>query len=320
MLEIRWHGRGGQGAITVSRVLAMAALKQDFFVQSFPEYGPERGGAPMKAFNRIDSREITLHCGVYEPEIVVVLDRTLLSVENVCDGLKATGTLIVNTSESPKVVRQSLGFSGEIGTVDADFIARQTNKFPNVAMLGALMHAIPTIELERVIESLREFLSEKLSESAIQINIEALRRGYEQVQFISRSTRKPKTALLSSLATKARLKNYSELLIGAVITPENREENQTGGWRQEKPVFDEALCVNCSLCWINCPEPAILTEHQKMLGYDYRYCKGCAICYASCPVGAISMVPEATEVPPYGKLQKASSDFAATKGERSDES
>ncbi len=312
MLEIRWHGRGGQGAITVSRVLAMAALKKDFFVQSFPEYGPERGGAPMKAFNRIASKEITLHCGVYEPDIVVVLDQTLLSAENVSDGLKATGVLIVNTAQAPKAIRQTVEFSGEISTVDADFIARQTNKFPNVAMLGALMREIPTIELDRVAEALRELLIEKLPEPAIQINIDALRRGFEQTQFIPRSSRKPKTAAAAQFSSKSKLKNYHELLIGAVITHENREENQTGGWRQEKPVFDEALCVNCSLCWINCPEPAILTENQKMLGYDYRYCKGCAICYASCPVGAISMVPEATEVPLHGKLQKINSDAPVT--------
>jgi pyruvate ferredoxin oxidoreductase gamma subunit len=302
MLEIRWHGRGGQGAITVSRVLAMAALKKDFFVQSFPEYGPERGGAPVKAFNRIDSREITLHCGVYEPDIVAVLDHTLLLAEDITEGLKREGSLIVNTLQSPQEVREFLEFSGKILTIDAAFIARQTNKFPNVALLGALLREIPSLTLKFVEEALREFLAEKLTEPAMQLNLEALRRGYEQAQIDRRSHWQSD---ISGVRSNSRLKSYHELLLGGIIARENREANQTSGWRQQKPVFDEALCVNCSLCWVNCPEPAVLTENQEMLGYDYRYCKGCGICYASCPVGAISMVPEATDVPPLGRLSKS---------------
>ncbi len=145
MLEIRWHGRGGQGAITVSRVLSIAALKQDLFVQSFPEYGPERGGAPMKAYNRIDAKEIKLHCGIYEPDLVAVLDRTLLTAEDVTEGLKKEGALVVNTSVSPEEIRLETHFPGKIMAVDADFIANQTNKFPNVALLGSLMRVISTI-------------------------------------------------------------------------------------------------------------------------------------------------------------------------------
>ena len=308
MLEIRWHGRGGQGAITVSRVLAMAALKKDLFVQSFPEYGPERGGAPMKAYNRIDAREITLHCGIYEPDLVAVLDRTLLTAEDVTEGLKPNGALVVNTPEDPKEVRSLLGFASKILTVDADFIARQTNKFPNVALLGALMRTIAFIPMELVEEALQELLAEKLAKPAIKLNLDALRRGYEQAQ-ISLRGRTKKTVLAAS---NSHLKSYRNLLPGGVITRENREDNLTGGWRQQKPVFDEALCVNCLLCWVNCPEPAIFTENQRMMGYDYRYCKGCGICFASCPVGAISMVPEAEPVPTHGRLPKSPGAAAVT--------
>lgn len=297
MLEIRWHGRGGQGAITVSRVLAMAALKKGLFVQSFPEYGPERGGAPMRAYNRLDTRQIKLHCGVYAPDIVAVLDQTLLAAEDVTEGLKEDGTLVVNTPQSPQEIRALTNFGGKIFTVDADAIAKQTNKFPNVPLLGALMRALDSIPLQEVEQALREFLSEKLSESKAQLNVEALQRGYEE------AVESPK----GSLARRARrvppaLRSYRELPIGGAITRENREESHTGGWRQQKPVFDETLCIHCLLCWVNCPEPAILTENQKMLGYDYRYCKGCGGCFASCPVGAISMVPEAEAVPPQGRV------------------
>lgn len=301
MLEIRWHGRGGQGAITVSRVLAMAALEKGLFVQSFPEYGPERGGAPMKAYNRISDAEIKLHCGVYEPDLVAVLDQTLLEAEDVTEGLSADGGLLVNTPRSPQEIRQATGFSGKILTLDADSIARETNRFPNVPLLGALLGAIKAVSLDEVADALRELLAGKLSEEKVQLNIEALRLGYEQAQVSHRSDGRSR----SGIASKRRitnLKSYQELPIGGVITAEVREAHQTGGWRQQKPVFDEARCVNCLLCWINCPEPAILVAAQKMVGYDYRYCKGCGVCYASCPSGAISMVPEAQAVPPQGRV------------------
>jgi pyruvate ferredoxin oxidoreductase gamma subunit len=103
MIEIRWHGRGGQGAKTVSQLLAGAALRHGHYVQAFPEYGPERSGAPVKAFNRLDTKEIRLHCSIYEPDIVVVLDPTLLSAKEarVTEGLKRHGILLVNTAQTP---------------------------------------------------------------------------------------------------------------------------------------------------------------------------------------------------------------------------
>jgi pyruvate ferredoxin oxidoreductase gamma subunit len=293
----------------------MAALKKDLYVQSFPEYGPERGGAPMKAYNRIDAKEIKLHCGVYEPDLVAVLDRTLLTAEDVTEGLKKEGALVTNTTVSPEDIRSETCFPGKIMTVDADFIARQTNQYPNVALLGSLMRVIPSIPMEDVEEALRELLAEKLDTQKMQLNIQALRRGYEQTQVSLQGRVKPRA---SGNAKSARLKQFQELPIGGVIIAENREENQTGGWRQEKPVFDEALCINCLLCWINCPEPAIVTENQVMRGYDYQYCKGCGICFASCPAGAISMIPEAEPVPPLGRLTKLSEkEPAASSGERS---
>lgn len=305
MLEIRWHGRGGQGAITVSRVLAMAALEKGLFVQSFPEYGPERGGAPMKAYNRISASQIKLHCGIYEPDLVAVLDQTLLEAEDVTEGLREDGGLVVNTPRSPQEIRQITGFPGRVLTLDADLIARETNKFPNVPLLGALMGAIEIISLDDVEDALRELLAGKLSEEKVRLNIEALSRGYGQAQ----TSHKPDGGSRRELTSKrmilsSSLKRYQDLPLGGIITSEVRQAHQTGGWRQQKPVFDEALCVNCLLCWVNCPEPAILTESQQMAGYDYRYCKGCGVCYASCPAGAISMVPEAQAVPLQGRIER----------------
>jgi len=300
MLEIRWHGRGGQGAITVSRALAMAALKNDLYVQSFPEYGPERGGAPVKAYNRISDAEIKLHCGIEQPDLVAVIDETLIEAEDVAEGLKAEGALIVNTTRSPQEIAEETGYGGRVITVDADGIAQKTNRFANVPTLGALMRAIEAFPLEDVESSLRELLADKLGDKIVELNLEALRLGHKEAHEGRGDPKKRRRALAKGLDE---LKGYREIPLGGVITLKMRKENETGGWRQQKPVFDEALCVNCLLCWVNCPEPAIVIEDQKMRGYDYRYCKGCGICMETCPVEAISMVAESEPVPPMGRIQ-----------------
>lgn len=182
MLEIRWHARGGQGAKTASQVLALAALAQGNFVQAFPEYGPERSGAPMKAFNRIDDKKVRIHYNVYEPDVVVVIDDSLLDSESVdvTEGLKPEGILLVNTVASPEEVRKKTGFAGKILTIDADRIAEETGAhYPNVPALGALARATD-FPLEPLQREMRNLLGHKFSEKIVQANIAALERGYNE--------------------------------------------------------------------------------------------------------------------------------------------
>ncbi len=180
MIEIRWHGRGGQGAKTVSQLLAGAALRGGRYAQAFPEYGPERSGAPVKAFTRLDAKEIRLHCSVYEPDIVVVLDPTLLHAKEVrvTEGLKRQGILLVNTAASADDVRRQTGFAGKIITLDAEAIARSVGaRFSNVVMLGALARVLGGITLE---DLEREF-AQTFGEKALATNIAALRAGFAQI-------------------------------------------------------------------------------------------------------------------------------------------
>ena len=293
MMEIRWHGRGGQGAVTVSKVLASAALKCGKYAQAFPEYGPERSGAPVKAYNRFDDKPIVIHCGVYEPDRVAVLDETLLSTEDVTQGLSGEGSLVVNTKRSPEEIREATGYPGSIVCVDAEGIAEETgSRYANVPLLGALGSTLPFMSLEALEAALRKALSRMKPEN-IEKNVEALRRGYAETQTLEPD---PK-GLQHYEARRAQdgLPPYQKLPPGGVITPEVREYPETGGWRNERPDFREELCVNCLLCWAHCPEPAILTDHQTMTGFDYRYCKGCGICAAVCPTEAIVMVEERGE-------------------------
>ncbi len=185
LTEIRWHGRGGQGAVTAAKLVAEAALKQDKYFQASPEYGPERMGAPIQAFTRISSQPISIHCAVTNPNIVVVLDKTLLSVVNVTEGLDADGALLVNTEMSPAEVRAAFNISGhKVFTVDANKIALESigKAIPNTPMLGALLKATGIMDIDKVAEHIRASFGKKFSQEIIDGNVEAVTRAYQEVQ------------------------------------------------------------------------------------------------------------------------------------------
>jgi len=141
LIEIRWHGRGGQGAKTASLLLADAAFNTGKYIQGFPEYGPERMGAPITAYNRISDKPITIHSNIYEPDYVVVVDDTLLESVPVTAGLKKEGAIVINTTKSPEYLKEKLnGYDGNIYTIDARKVSEETlgKYFPNTPMLAAI--------------------------------------------------------------------------------------------------------------------------------------------------------------------------------------
>ncbi len=183
--EIRWHGRGGQGAVTAAKLVAEAALRQDKYFQASPEYGPERMGAPIQAFTRISAEPIDIFCGVTNPGIVVVLDPTLLGAVNVTEGMPADGTLIVNTSEKPAAIREKTGYkTGKVATVDATQIAMDTigKPIPNTPMLGALLQATGIMDINGVLEHVRASFGKKFAPEIIEGNVNAVKRAYEEVK------------------------------------------------------------------------------------------------------------------------------------------
>lgn len=184
LIEVRWHGRGGQGAKTAAQFLAEAALDTGKYIQAFPEYGPERAGAPMRTYTRISSKPINVHCGVDSPEYVVVIDPTLVSPE-VVEGLTDEGVLLVNTQESASAVRQKTGFKGgEIATVDATRISLDTlgRPMPNLPMLGALLKIAPLAELDVLYEKIKAKFLKKIGEEKTNANIAGIKRAYEEVK------------------------------------------------------------------------------------------------------------------------------------------
>lgn len=185
LLEIRWHGRGGQGAKTASQLLAEAAMKSGNYIQAFPEYGPERSGAPMAAFTRISDDPINIHSGVHNPEIVVVIDPTLMDSVDVTEGLVKKGLFLVNSTESPDAIRKKIDLQdGRIGTVDATAISLDTigAAMPNLPMLGALIKSNSIISLEDLENSIREKFSKKIGEEKVKANIEGVKKAYEEVK------------------------------------------------------------------------------------------------------------------------------------------
>jgi pyruvate ferredoxin oxidoreductase gamma subunit len=186
VIEVRWHGRGGQGAKTGSAILAEVLFEAGKHTQSFPEYGAERQGAPMKAFNRVSDRPIRDRSGVLNPDIVVLIDPTLIEAVKPTEGGKETTVYLINAPESPAIVKKKLGLKDSIKlmTVDATRITLEEfgQNRPNTPMLGALAHFFKDVPVDAFIEHFTHKMGAKLPEKVLKANQNAIRRGYEEVQ------------------------------------------------------------------------------------------------------------------------------------------
>lgn len=164
VVEIRWHGRGGQGAKTASLLLAEAAFDTGKYIQGFPEYGPERMGAPITAYNRISDERVTVHSNIYDPDYVIVVDETLIDVVDVTAGLKKEGAILINTEKTPEELRPRLkGYEGRVCTIDARKISMETlgKYFPNTPMLGAIIKIAKIMDENTFITSMEKSFKHK---------------------------------------------------------------------------------------------------------------------------------------------------------------
>lgn len=189
LIEIRWHGRGGQGAKTASLLLADAAFNTGKYIQGFPEYGPERMGAPITAYNRISSEPITIHSNIYEPDYVVVVDDTLLESVDVTAGLKETGGIIINTTKSADYLKTALkGYKGNIYTIDARKISEEAlgKYFPNTPMLAAIVKVSGIMTDEALLEDMKGSFQHKFAKKpeVIDGNMKALELALKEVKKI----------------------------------------------------------------------------------------------------------------------------------------
>ena len=179
MLEIRLHGRGGQGAVTSAELLAVAAISEGKYGQAFPSFGPERRGAPVIAFCRTDDKQIKIRSNINEPDLVLVLDPSILRIVNVTAGLKEDGILVTNTRHKADEIRKELDLKCKLAVVDATRIANEELGLPitNTTMLGALLKAKPIVDPESLIGPLKERFG-RIAEK----NINAFKRAFEEAE------------------------------------------------------------------------------------------------------------------------------------------
>jgi len=287
-IEIRWHGRGGQGAVTSAELLALAAIEEGKFAQAFPSFGPERRGAPVLVFNRVsDVNPIRARVSVTNPDIVVILDPGLIYITDVTSGLKEGGVLIINTTKTLVDITSELNGPWKLAVVNATSIAREMLGVPivNTTMLGALVKATGIIELESLTEPLKERFGARAKG-----NIDACRKAYEETEIaeLSGIVEKPRKTFETET-----FPSWQELLPGCVVTEAgNAKQYRTGDWKSERPVLDHQKCIKCGICYLFCPEGCIGQNEDGYFEANLYYCKGCGICARECWTEAIKMVEE----------------------------
>ncbi len=178
LVEIRWHGRGGQGAVTSTELLARAAINEGKFAQGFPSFGPERRGAPVVAFDRIDTKEpIRVRAEIAEPDVVIVLDPTLLNIVDVTAGLKPHGAVVINTKKSLDEIAELFGNKWQLSVINATVIAREVVGVPivNTTMLGALLKIAPVVAMDSLVQPLQDRFGRLAGR-----NVDAMKRAFQE--------------------------------------------------------------------------------------------------------------------------------------------
>ena len=288
LIEIRWHGRGGQGAVTSAELIALAAIGEGKYAQAMPSFGPERRGAPVLAFNRVSNVDpIRTRAPVSEPDIVVVLDHGLMYIADVTSGLKQGGVLVLNSPKSLNDIKSEFRGDWKLAIVNGTAIARETLGVPivNTTMIGALVKVSEVIKLG----SLEEPIEERFGARA-KNNIKACQKAYDDVVVAEPagiSAGKPITFQPEVLP------KWQEMLPGCVVVdPGNASEYRTGDWRSQYPEYNYDKCIKCGLCYMFCPDACIEPKGDGYFKVNLYYCKGCGICAKECPKTAITMIEE----------------------------
>ncbi len=300
MKQIIVLGRGGQGAVTSSQIIAIAAFKDGLHSQAFPNFGVERTGAPVKSYARIGKEPITVRELVYEADYAIMLDPTL--AKNFSE--KVHKLLIINTNKKPEEL--GIHTSAEIKCVDITSVALKIigKPFVNIASLGAFAALTGEVTLKGIEEAIHQQMGSK--GTMVEKNINAIREVYAlaggknnwkiwELMFMAKKEKvvAEKKEIVKSDSTK-KTKEGIPLYKGAII-PEagSSKKYKTGEWRTYKPTIDLAKCIKCGKCWIVCPDTAISKRAEDgKFEINHDYCKGCLLCVKECPVKCIPYVVE----------------------------
>jgi len=287
MLDVRMHGRGGQGVVRAADMLALAAFLDGYHVRSFPIYGVERRGAPVTASLRIDQRPIRCKSPLSQPHCVVVLDSKLMHVVNVLEGLRHGGEIILNNPLPPHELGLNIN-AKRIATIDANAIALEILGKPitNTVILGAFSRAVGLVSMDALIEAIKRSFGEG---PLAMKNVKAAQKAFEE-------TKVEEFEVIQEGEEIADDRFYHPLFPSPIKIPVShmiREygTQKTGFWRVEKPVINLERCTGCGLCIEYCPDLVILSRPDGP-EIDYDFCKGCGICAQICSHGAIEMISE----------------------------
>lgn len=286
ILRVRFHGRGGQGAKTASRILGNAAFNDGYNAQDFPIYGAERRGAPVTAFTRFSESEITERGFIFSPDVVAVMDDSLTADPTASPfaGLRKGGLAIVNTAKPAAEVN---GGRTDIAVLTLDLTRRALDTLGKAVLSSGIAAAVARasgITSEAFMRGLVEELKEVgLSDDAISKNVALATAIYDVVSPIKLHTEElPARADLVPLAVVVSGEGTED-----VVNTGNSASRHTGNWRITKPVIDYLKCTDCMICYAYCPESAMSVGPDGRIAIDYDNCKGCMICQTECPLRAI---------------------------------
>lgn len=309
-IETVWLGRGGQGIVTATYIIANAAILDGFYAMANPEFGAERRGAPVKAFLTISKEPFDDQEPVKTPDVVVVFDDKLIEpMRFAIDAAKPGGYIIINTGKKPEEIKELVGRNDvHLVVLDAIDIARRHVKLdvPNGPLAGAFAKVMGFPRLESIKQAFENQLGK-----AVEENFAATKEAYDTAVVIPPErvdpTAKPKGIISTTsafLTGPYELVGWAEVNKAGAVYPGSSLPYTTGGWRIDKPVIDHSKCIMCRKCWLYCPDDAVIEAwreaegprgrkiRMKTIEFDYNYCKGCGICADVCPTGAIQMVRE----------------------------
>lgn len=291
MLRVRFHGRGGQGAKTASRIMGNAAFNDGYFIQDFPVYGAERRGAPVTAFTRFSDAEITERGFIFSPDVVAVMDDSLIAdaLANPFAGLRKGGCAVVNTT---RTVDSILPTRKDVTVVPVD-LTGQAIKYLGKPVLSAGITAavgrVAGIKEKSLLTAVADELMEVgLSEEMVRRNIEFAMAVYGELGPLRLQTEELEaTEKLVPLALVVSGEGSED-----VTQTGNSAVRHTGNWRTYRPLIDYGKCTDCMICYAYCPESAMSVGQDGRVKIDYDNCKGCMICLTECPLRAISQTRE----------------------------
>jgi len=294
ILRVRFHGRGGQGAKTASRILGDAAFKDGQFVQDFPLYGAERRGAPVASFTRFSGEEITERGFIFSPDTVAVMDDSLVDDPhaNPFGGLRRGGLALVNS------VKPSSTFCPDrkdVKVVSMDLTSRALARLGKPVLSAAIAAAVARtsgISEESLLAAVDYELQDiGLKEELVKKNLELARSVYEELQPVELHT--------EEIESGEKLVPLAVVVAGEwsedILNTGNSRIRHTGDWRTYRPIIDYAKCTDCMICYSYCPESAMSVGEDGKVHIDYENCKGCMICLVECPLKAVSQVLEVSQ-------------------------